>query len=633
MRAADEHLLDIVVVAGVGALDAGAAAALRPVGVERKALDIARVADGEDGGVLGHELAELEVLGFVALDRGLAVVAEALGERDGVGAHDREDATRIREDRLELVDRREQLVELLRELLDLEADELDEAQRADRLGLDARERHAALAGRVELLGALDEPRGHDVDARVVARDAERTLHEALDRLLAGAARADEADDLVDVAHRVDEAFQLVRGLARLAELELAAAADHIAAVVDVALDQLPQRQRARLVVDERDVLDRVARLERRELVDLLLDDGRIGALLEHDLDARAGVAARVIAHIGDVLDAVFLRGLDDLLDERGLRDLVGDLVDHDRVALVHLLEVDTPAHDEAPAARGVGLHDAAAAHDDSAGREVGARHELHEALDADERVVDRRDDRAADLAQVVRRHRARHADGDARRAVHEEVRELRRQDARLHEPLVVVRLEVDGLLVEVLHQRHGRGGHARLCVAHRRGRVALDRAEVALLVDEHVARLPVLPEVHERRIDDGLAVRVVVAARVAADLGALDLLPARRQLEVVHRNEHAALRGLEAVAHIGQRTIHDRAHRVGEVALVQLAIDVEIDDVVVLRRLSVAVARWVVRAFCHRENGPFRPPRRGAESIAETAPRRRGRDARRGRVS
>ena len=205
----------------------------------------------------------------------------------------------------------------------------------------------------------------------------------------------------------------------------------------------------------------------------------------------------------------------------------------------------------------------------------------------------------------MRRHRARHAYGDARRAVHEEVRQLRRQHARLHEPFVVVRLEVDGFLVEVLHERHRGCGHARLCVAHRGRRVALDRAEVALLVDEHVARLPVLPEVDERRVDDGLAVRVVVAAGVAADLGALDLLFARRQFEVVHRHEHAALRGLESVAHIGQSAIHDRAHCVGEVALVQLAVDLEIDDVVVLRNLSVAAARnvgrWDVCAFGHRK--------------------------------
>ena len=603
VRSADHDLLDVVVVVLVGALDAHAAAALRAVGVERQPLDVSGMADGEHARVPRHEFAELEVLGFVARDLGAARVAKALGERDGVGADDGEDARAVAEDRLELVDLGEELGEFARELLDLEPDELDESQRADGLGLDAREVHAALAVVEELLGLVAQARGHDVDARVARGNAERALHEPRDRLFARAAGADEADDLVDVAHRVDEAFQLVGGLARLAKLELAAAADDVAAVVDVALDQLAQRERARLVVDQRDVLDRVARLERRELVELLLDDRRVRALLEHDLDARARVAARVVAHVGDVGDAVFLRGFDDLLDERALRDLVGDLVDHDRVAAVDLLVRDLAAHDDAAAAGGVRLHDAAAAHDDAARREVGAGDEFHQPLDADQRVVDGRDDRAADLAQVVRRHGARHADGDAARAVDEQVRKLARKHARLHEALVVVRLEVDGLLVEVLHHRHRGGGHAGLGVAHRGRRVAFDRAEVALLVDEHVAGLPVLAHVDERRVDHALAVRVVVAAGVAADLGALDLLATGRQLEVVHRHEDAALRRLESIAHVRQGAIHDRAHRVREVALMQLAVDVEIDHAVVLGRLRVRISR--LGAVGHRKTSPF----------------------------
>ena len=111
-----------------------------------------------------------------------------------------------------------ELGELVGELVDLQPGELDQAQRADRLGLHARERHAALAGREQLLGARDEPRRHDVDARVRRRNAERALHEPRDRLLARAAGADQADDLVDVADGVDQALELVRSLARLAEL-------------------------------------------------------------------------------------------------------------------------------------------------------------------------------------------------------------------------------------------------------------------------------------------------------------------------------------------------------------------------------------------------------------------------------
>ena len=597
-------MLGVVVVALLGTLDALAAATLGSVSVQRQALDIARMAHGHHADMAGHEFAEFEVFGLVALDRGLALVAEALDQADGVGAHDGENARAVGEDRLKRIDFSQKRGQFARELLDLKANELDEAQCTDGIGLHAREVHAALAGFVQRFGAIAQPGGNDLDARISRRNTEGALHQPLDRFLTGAAGADELDDFVDIAHRVDQAFELVGGLARLAQLELGAAADDIATVVDIALDQLAQRKRARLVIDQRDVLDRVTRLQRSELVQLLLDDARVGALLEDNLDAGARVAARVIAHGEDVLDAIFFRSLDDLLDERALRDLIGDLVDDDRVASADFLVANSAAQHDASATRGVGLHDAAPTHDDSTSWEIRPGHDLHQSLDADQRIVDGGNDCRADLGEIVRRHGARHADGDAARAVDEQVGQLARQHARLHEPLVVVRLEVDGFLVEILHHRHRRRGHARFGVTHRCRRIALDGAEIALLIDQQVARLPILPEVDQRRVDDAFAVGVVVTAGVAADLRALDLLAAGRELEVVHGHEDAPLRGLEPIAHIGQCTIHDRAHRVSQVALVELAVDLEIDDAIVRDRWQGSWINWL-RAISHRKTCPF----------------------------
>ena len=49
-----------------------------------------------------------------------------------------------------------------------------------------------------------------------------------------------------------------------------------------------------------------------------------------------------------------------------------------------------------------------------------------------------------------------------------------------------------------------------------------DRAEVSLLVDQHVPHVPFLGHADQRGIDHALAVRMVVAAGVAGDLGAFD---------------------------------------------------------------------------------------------------------------
>ena len=75
-------------------------------------------------------------------------------------------------------------------------------------------------------------------------------------------------------------------------------------------------------------------------------------------------------------------------------------------------------------------------------------------------------------------------DGDARRSVHQQVRERRRQDRRLFRRLVEVRDEVDSLLVEIRHHRFGERLEPRFGVAIGRRRVAVDRSEVPLAVDQ-----------------------------------------------------------------------------------------------------------------------------------------------------
>ena len=94
-------------------------------------------------------------------------------------------------------------------------------------------------------------------------------------------------------------------------------------------------------------------------------------------------------------------------------------------------------------------------------------------------------------------------------------------------------------------------------------------------VDEPVAHGPVLGHAHERRVDGRVAVRVVALHRLADDAGALAGRGGRAEAEVVHGDEDAPLRRLEPVAHVGQGPADDDAHRVGEVAVLQLVGDVE----------------------------------------------------------
>ena len=180
-----------------------------------------------------------------------------------------------------------------------------------------------------------------------------------------------------------------------------------------------------------------------------------------------------------------------------------------------------------------------------------------------------------DLAQVVRRDLGGHADGDAGRAVDEEVREAAGQHLGLEGLAVVVGLERDGVLVDVADHLHRQRGHPALGVPRGRGRVVARAAEVPLPLHERVAQAPVLDEADQGVVDRAVAVRVVLAHDVADDAGALVEPAVRPVATVVHRVEHPAVHRLQPVAHVGQRAAHDDAHGVLDVRPLHLGVEVD----------------------------------------------------------
>ena len=109
----------------------------------------------------------------------------------------------------------------------------------------------------------------------------------------------------------------------------------------------------------------------------------------------------------------------------------------------------------------------------------------------------------------------------------------------------------------------------RLGVAFGGRVIAVDIAEIALAVDQRIADGEVLGEARQRVVDRLIAVGVEIAHRVADDLGAFAELALRLEPELAHGVEHAPMHGLQAVAHVGQRAMHDGRERVGEIALFQ----------------------------------------------------------------
>ena len=312
--------------------------------------------------------------------------------------------------------------------------------------------------------------------------------------------------------------------------------------------------------------------------------------LELDDDAHP-LARGLVAQVADALDPLVPDQLGDVLDQLGLVHLVGDLGDDDGLALGPGVDLDAGpgAHLDGPAAGLVGRLDPVAPLDDAGGGEVGPANELHQLGHGRLGIRDEVDDRVDDLAHVVGRDVGCHAHRDAGRPVHEQVGEAGGEDLRLLGGVVEVRGPVDRVLVDVRQQEVGEPRQPRLGVPVGGRRVAVDGAEVPLAVDERVAQVPVLRQAHQRVVDGGVAVWVVLLQHLAHDAGALRVLVVVEQPLRLHRVEDPPVDRLQPVAHVRQSATDDDGHRVVEVRLAQLGLDVDLRPVPVAGRWSASV--------------------------------------------
>ena len=165
----------------------------------------------------------------------------------------------------------------------------------------------------------------------------------------------------------------------------------------------------------------------------------------------------------------------------------------------------------------------------------------------------------------MRRDVGRHADGDARRAVDQEIRNAGRQHDRFGLRAVVVRPERDRALLDLGEHLVRDTRQPALGVAHRGGAVAVERAEVARAVHQWITQRERLRHADQRLVERGVAVGMVASHDVADDLGALPVFGVGRQVLLPHREENAALHRLQAVADVRQRARRDDRERVVQV--------------------------------------------------------------------
>jgi len=118
-----------------------------------------------------------------------------------------------------------------------------------------------------------------------------------------------------------------------------------------------------------------------------------------------------------------------------------------------------------------------------------------------------------------------HSHRDAGGAVDQQIRQARGQNRGLGFLVVVVGLELDRLLVDVGQQFLADLLHAALGVAVGGRRIAVDRTEVPLSVDERVAHGKILRQSNQGIVASGIAVGMELAQDIADHARALDVRP------------------------------------------------------------------------------------------------------------
>ena len=403
--------------------------------------------------------------------------------------------------------------------------------------------------------------------------------------------ADQHHHRVDVLQRHRLAFEQVAAAAGAAQQEGGAAHHHFQPVLEEGIQHVAQIDGARLSIHQRHAIDAERALQLGERIQIVQHHFAVFAAPQFDHHAVA-VLVRFVADLGYALHPLFLHQFGDLLDHLRLVHLVGNLGNDDGfLAAADAFHLCPGADQNAPAAGAIRLHDASAAVDDRAGGEIRALDVRHQLVHGELRVVEQLETRRGDFGEVVGRDVGGHPDGDAVGAVHQQVRHLGGQHRGDLQGFVVVGNRIYGFLVQIGQQlrRHRRHAHFRVALM-RRG-VAVYGAEVALAVHQQIAHEEILRHAHDGLVDGAVAVRVVLGHHLAHHVGGFAVRPGVGDAEIVHRVQHPAMHGLQAVAHVRQRPAHDHAHGVVEVGLAQLLLDAAREDVPLRRAWLIGQIR------------------------------------------
>ena len=294
-----------------------------------------------------------------------------------------------------------------------------------------------------------------------------------------------------------------------------------------------------------------------------------------------------VPDIGDPFHLLFFHQVGDSFQELGLVDLIGELRDNDPFPVLPRLldEAPGPDLDHAPAGF-VGFANPLGGQDKARSRKIRPWNDLYQIIQTAFRTVDEPHDGITHFPKVVGRYVGGHAHGNARGAVHQEIRDRGGKDEGLQHGAVIVGCKIHGFFFDVVQKILSQPCHPHFGVSHGCRRIAVHGAEVALAVHKGIAHGEVLGESYDRVIHRRIPVGMVFSDHVPHNAGRFFVGPVKGVPHLVHGKEDPAMNGLEPVADVGQGPSNNDAHGIFEIGLLHLVFDIDTVEYEILNHRS-----------------------------------------------
>ena len=365
------------------------------------------------------------------------------------------------------------------------------------------------------------------------------------------------------------------------------ACDNFFLMIEVIGKDLFEIEYLGLAVNDRQHIETGIVLKRRILVKLVHHDTRIGFPLQVDDDPHTG-PVRLIAQVRNTFKALVLDKISNTLDQLGLVHLIRDLRNDDPVTVVRkLFHFHVCPNDRAAASCPVSLFDIACAVDSCSGGKIRAFNDLDQFVDIcfpifQHMIINDLDNRIDDFSQVVRGNAGRHTNGDAAGSVHQKVRETSRKDFRFFQGSIKVIGKIDRIFPDIGHHLHRDLGETGFRITHGSSAVTVDRTEVSMSVNQHIAHIEILRHMDHRFIDGGITMGMIFTHGIAHDTGGFTIRTGRIKMQFAHGIEDTALNRFQTVSDIRQRTRDDDTHRIVDIAFPHELLKVDCLDPVML---------------------------------------------------